>query len=151
MPRRVRRNREHEALYKALKEGETGIFDSYKDILMMAACVGFKKEKRVPFDHSAEPIEWDIFSGKTDLPIINAIALSETGDVNVLLDDDETFDRKFTILEEYANGGFEHLKNRILDAPGDALDNLIALLDEQEDAGDGEEQNLDEMVDRLGL
>lgn len=149
MPRRVRRNKAHEALYKALKEGESGVFETYKDILMMAACIGVKLNERVPFDSVAEPIEWDVFSGKTDLPIVNAIALKETGDVSILLDDDETFDRKLTILEEYANGGMEEIKARLLDAPGDALDNLVAWLYEQRKQPEESQDSLDKVVDSL--
>ncbi|HEY3364928.1 MAG TPA: DNA phosphorothioation-associated protein 4 [Symbiobacteriaceae bacterium] len=149
MPRRVRRPKDQDAVYKALKEGEPAVFETYKDILMMAACVGFKLDKRVPFEQTAEQIEWDVFSGRTDLPIINAIALKETGDVNILLEDDETFDRKFVILEEYANGGFEELKRRLLDSPGDALDNLIALIYEQKKADSTDAESLENMVHSL--
>jgi len=133
MPRRIRRNREHEADYKALKEGEQGTFETYKDILMMAACIGFRDGRRESFSSSAEPIEWDVFSESIDLPIVNAMALLETEDPNVLLSDDATMDRKFTILEEYANGGFDTLKRRILESRLDPLDALIELIFEAED------------------
>lgn len=149
MPRRIRRNREHEALYKALREGEAAVFDTYKDILLMAACLGFKYGRRVEFESTAEPIEWDVFSGRTDAPLVNAIALMETGDVNVLLEDEDTMDRKFRILEEYANGGFEILKNHLLDTPGDPLDNLLSLIDKERRRNATDAESLTSVVDEL--
>ncbi len=76
MPRRVRRPKDKEALFKLLTEGEMAIFTTYKDVFMTAACIGFKYGKKESFDQTAEAIAWTIFSGQTDLPIINAIALN---------------------------------------------------------------------------
>lgn len=150
MPRRVRRNKDQVELYRSFTEGETGIFDTYKDVFMFAAAVGFKYEERLPFEGSAEPIEWPVFRGVTDVPIINAIALHETEDINILLPDDETFNRKLSILEEYASGGLQILKRRVLDAPGDPLDNLIALLMEQvNEEATSERDSLEGLVDQL--
>lgn len=130
MPRRVRRPKDKEKIFKALTEGETDVFESFKDVFMMAACIGYHIGTKVPFEQSAEPIAWTVFSGQTDLPIINAIALNDTQEVSILLEDEETFDRKLTIVEEYANAGLAVLKERILDSTGTAADNLIALINE---------------------
>lgn len=151
MPRRVRRNKTQEDLYKALKEGEAGVFESYKDVFMMAAAIGFKHGRRTPFESFAEPIELDVFSGKTDLPVINAIALQETQDVTILLEDDGTYERKLNIVEEYANGGMEILKQHLLDSTGDPLDNLITLIYEQHNPESREDDPLETMVESLGF
>lgn len=128
MPRRVRRPKDKEYIFKALIEGETDVFETYKDVFMMAACIGYQHDKRVPFDSTAEQIAWTVFSGQTDLPIINAIALDATKDVSILLDDEETFDRKLTIVEEYCNGGLEILKEKLLDSTGNAHDNFMNMI-----------------------
>lgn len=150
MPRRIRRNREQENIYKALTEGETAVFETYKDVFMMAACVGFSMRSRVSFERSAEPIAMSVFSGNNDLPIINAIAFQETGDVGVLLGDEEAFDKKLTIVEEYANGGLDLLRHKVLEIAGDPLDNLISfLLEQSPDEIRGSDVSLTSVVDSL--
>jgi dnd system-associated protein 4 len=149
MPRRVRRPKDKEGLFKLLTEGEMAIFNSYKDVFMTAASIGFKYGKKEPFDQTSEAIAWTIFSGQTDLPIINAIALNETEDVNILLNDDETFDRKFNIVEEYANGGLQILQERVVDVPGNALDNLINLINHEKKTNQQKSIGLEQFGDSL--
>jgi dnd system-associated protein 4 len=130
MPRRVRRADDQEELYKQLTEGDYQIFDKMKDVFMVAACLGVMEGVREPLTKTGGEIPWSVFHGNTDGPIIDSIALSETGDVKILMDDEETSNRKLEIVEEYANHGMKILKSRIIDRPGDPLENLVSLIQE---------------------
>lgn len=149
MARRVRRPKDKEKLFNTLTESDTAVFETYKDIFMMAACIGFHLGKREPFEQSSEPIAWTVFNGQTDLPIINAIALCETKDVTILLDDENNFDRKLAIIEEYANAGLTLLKERIIDSPGNAADNLMAFIYEAKELNKSDDIGLEQFEGTL--
>ena len=118
------------ALYKQLtlhpqQHPETSPFLYMKDVFMWAVARGVKEGKRQPLSGSREQIfRWDQFSQGTDIPVLKAIALAETGDAEVLLRVDEIL----RIAEEYANAGIHEIKQEIVDQPGEALWNLVALL-----------------------
>lgn len=109
------------------------IFSEYRDLFLLAACIGYKKRKRekMSSNHSNRgELHWNSFDN-TDLAVINSIALSETSDINVILDTDEMIDKKIRIIEEYAHGGIQIIKKKVLDMPGDPLDNLINYIFEE--------------------
>ncbi|WP_421377990.1 DNA phosphorothioation-associated protein 4 [Bacillus salacetis] len=124
--RRIRRPKNQEHIYKELTDtDEFGIFQSYKDLFMMAGIVGFVEKKRKSFEGSLEGINWNIFNLDTDEAIINAVALNETGDQSIINTiDGDSFDRKITIFEEYAAGGAEVLYSKLKDHPRNAVDIL---------------------------
>ncbi|MBL7074950.1 DNA phosphorothioation-associated protein 4 [candidate division KSB1 bacterium] len=127
MPRRIYYEKKTE-IYDLLMESEEQIFSTRKDILLLAASIGYNKgkEKILSTATGEGEIHWEVFErNATDVAIINAIALSKTNDLNVLLDTEESFDTKITILEKYANGGIQILKEKLLDQPGEPIDNLI--------------------------
>ena len=92
---------------------------------MWAVALGVKEGKRRPLSGSREQIfRWDQFSQDMDIPALKAIALAETGDVEVLLQEDQIL----RIAEEYANVGIHEIKQEIVDQPGEALWNLMELI-----------------------
>jgi dnd system-associated protein 4 len=115
------------ALYKQLtlhpqQHPETSPFLYMKGVFMWAVALGVKEGKRRPLSGGREQIfRWDQFSQDTDIPVLKAIALAETGDVEVLLRVDEIL----RIAEEYANAGIHEIKREIIDQPGEALWNLV--------------------------
>lgn len=125
MPRRIRRPGDKEDVFAAMTVGDNAVFKTYKDLMVCAACIGYAHKRREPFDKSLEPIAWHTFNGPTDAAVINAIALSETGDLAILIEEEEAYDQRFTIFEEYANGGLAIIRQRALAAPGGALDNMV--------------------------
>lgn len=129
MARRVRRNRIHEGLYKALTntEGDDYSFELLKDVFMFAACIGVMIGKREPFEETAETIDLPTFKEAIDIPIIKAIALRETQNIDILIDSDENWDARFKIVEEYANAGEIELE-RLMKLPGNTLDNIIQFI-----------------------
>jgi dnd system-associated protein 4 len=110
------------------------IFKSKQKALMFAAAVGFRSEARVPVEKRGEPIRYSVFQGAYDDGFINALAVAETKDLKILGDDRE--DERITIFEEYAHGGLIELK-RIIDRPGNPLDQLLALVIDAKDAPAG--------------
>jgi dnd system-associated protein 4 len=135
MATRFRRPKDKEEIFKSLVQNEDAPFLTFKDVFLMAACLGFKNSNRIELPPGGEQIPWSVFSESTDQAIVNAIALCEKGEFNILLDKEEQTDEKFRIIEEYANAGLNVLKTELLDAPGDPLDNLINLIFQQEDTG----------------
>lgn len=128
MPRRIRRPADKEKVFMAMTMGDNAVFKTYKALMVCAACIGFAHKQREPFDKPIGPIAWSTFSGPTDAAVINAIALSETGDLRILLEDEDAYNQRFTIFEEYANGGLAIIQQRILSAPGCVLDNMVDLI-----------------------
>lgn len=150
MSRRVHRPGEKEGLFKALTEGEQVCFLTFKDVMMTAACLAFQMKTKKPVDKRGKEIPWSIFNGHQ--PIINAIALLETSDVNILLDHDEAFKQKVEIFESYANAGLDILKKKVLDTPGNSFDNLMGLIHEFNDRDlSDEDQELNQLVGDLNL
>jgi dnd system-associated protein 4 len=91
-----------------------GKFPTYRDILLLAAAVGFRQERRVPFTSSSgDPIRYEVLAapGFSDT-LINMIA------ANVVSDDPEIMDgtrieERIKIFEEYANGGLEYIQEQV--------------------------------------
>lgn len=127
---RVAIDKDVHQLYKDLSERssqnpETSPFLTMKDVFMWAVALGIKIGKRRPLSGSREPIfRWDQFSQSLDIPALKAIALAETGEVEILLREDQIL----RIAEEYANAGIYEIKREVLDLPGEALWNMIVLL-----------------------
>jgi dnd system-associated protein 4 len=149
MPRRIKRPQDKENAYKQLTEGDYKVFNTMKDVFLLAACIGFSEGERKSFEKVGGEIPWSVFRGDTDEPIIDSIAMSETNDVLYLLRDEETYDRKFKIVEEYSNYGMEVLYKRIIDSPGDPVDNLVALILEAEKSDNVEELKPSDFLDDL--
>ena len=139
MQRRVKRPAEYDDLLNSLREQ---IFDTYKDVLIFAACYGLKKNYRKTFSKSGEPISISIFDNERDRMIFNIIAMKETNfDANIM--SNEQFDDKITMFEEYACGGLALLSNlidpkddRLVDALLEVISkNGVSILDEIGDIG----------------
>lgn len=148
MTRRVYYEKKKE-VYDPLMEAEDSIFPTYKDILLLAACIGYKegKEKKLSSPTGEGEVHWYTFEkNHTNVAVVNAIALLKTNDLGVLLDTEEAFDIKISILEKYANGGIEKLKEILFDRPGSPIDNLINYIFEQLE--EKEEEEIIEKIDR---
>lgn len=131
MYRNIAIDKSKEPLYQALAMGENAVFGSAKDLFLLAACIGYSQGLKTPLENSEEYIEVKTLDGPTDLSILNAIVLQDQKDLNALLGDEAASDQCSSIVEEYANAGAEVLKKRVLETPGDPLDNLMDLVFEQ--------------------
>ena len=129
---RIRIDKIHHPTYIALTKPrenenrqELSPFESMKNVFMLATFIGYNEEKRVPFGKDKEMIfAWARFSPEEDVPLLRALALAETEDVEVLTNQNQIL----TIAEEYANGGITEIQKQVEDMPGDGITNLIDLL-----------------------
>ena len=129
MSNAVRRPKEYEQMLEELCNSDKGIFLTYKHALVFAACLGYKRGKRITFKKSSEPIRLHIFKGDYDESIFQGLALCETKDPSIMSDDNQ--DRRINIFEEYAAGGLEIIKSRIHSAPEGWLVAIESLINEQ--------------------
>ena len=110
---------------------ETGVFPTFKDAMVFASAVGFKRKNRKPFQKSSEPIDLDVFRGDFDRTIMNIIAIEESDDPRMIAPSSE--DDRIRIFEEYANGGLDILKREIWDDKQDWREGLLALVQREEE------------------
>ncbi len=113
---------EFEHYYQNLgNNGSESLFLTMKDVFMLALIIGGLEKQNKPFGKiGGEPIKLNIFSPE-DRNIMDLIALSVTDDIDILTKEQE--DKKYNVIEEYANGGMEILVNNIT-KPVPSLDNF---------------------------
>lgn len=115
-------------IYKRLTEGNDPVdvpFQTMKDVFMWAASLGYQRGERKPIRGKRTTIfRWAQFSSQTDIPLIKAMAIADSGDVDVLMRQEDVL----TAVEEYANAGIISMESRLLNANGQNLWNLVGLL-----------------------
>ena len=125
---RVAVDPETHEIYKRLSEGtdpEDVPFGELKDVFLMAACLGYAHGKRKPLASGRRDIiRWETFSQQADVPVLFALAIAESGDVEIL---DQRFEF-LTIAEEYANTGIHLIAEHVLNRRGRPLWNLVDLV-----------------------
>ena len=101
------------------------VFESMKNLFMLAVFMGYPEKKRVPLTsgNRIDIFRWDQL-GEDDVTLLRALALAETGDVAVLSDQGKIL----TIAEEYANAGIMEIQEKIEEIPGDRIKLLVSLL-----------------------
>ena len=113
---RIKFAKDKAPLAKALraKEGGTGPFQTYADVLTFGAVLGFHHQNRVPFQQGSrkdpDAVPADQFKNQV---IIDLIAIATVQDPRILQNTDEILQEKAKIFEEYANGGFEILSSQV--------------------------------------
>lgn len=115
-------------IYKRLTEGNDPVdvpFPTMKDVFMWAASLGYQRGERKPIRGKRTTIfRWAQFSPQTDIPLIKAMAIADSGDVDVLMSQEDVL----TAMEEYANAGIIALESRLSNANDQNLWNLVDLL-----------------------
>ena len=118
-------------------DSEQSVFGSKAEVLTFAASVGYGEGIRSPLGTiGGDPIRMEIFENKRHDTFIHILAMSESGDPQILSDCDEGIDRRATIFEEYANGGLSYLMRNIDTAR--PLDSLLLYLKRQYKAAEAE-------------
>lgn len=117
-------------IYRQMKSSantqpEDAPFETFKDIFMLAACLGFRSRRRVRTNKADSEIRASVFTAD-DMAILKALAIAETGDVDVLMREGEIL----AIAEEYANAGIHELKAYLADEGGRPLWNLVDLINQ---------------------
>ena len=115
-------------IYKRLTEGNDPVdvpFPTMKDVFMWAASLGYQRGERKPIRGKRTTIfRWAQFSPQTDIPLVKAMAIADSGDVDVLMSQEDVL----TAMEEYANAGIIALESRLSNANDQNLWNLVGLL-----------------------
>jgi dnd system-associated protein 4 len=93
---------------------DEGGFATFRDILLLAAAVGYRFSRRSGFSQTAgDPIRYETLTGPAfSEALINMIA------ANVVREDPEVMDaarieERVLIFEEYANGGLEYIQEQV--------------------------------------
>lgn len=95
-----------------------------KDVFMWAVALGIRTGKRLPLSGAKTQIfRWDQLSQDLDVPVLKALAVAETGEVEGVLYEDQVL----RIAEEYANAGIRMIKEELFDQPGQPLWNLVSI------------------------
>jgi dnd system-associated protein 4 len=113
-----------------LVEEQTTPFETYADVMIFAASLGYSRKKSIPLTDIAkkpEPIRPNIFSHREYDTAINLLGISHTKNQNILGSDEESNSDKIRIFEEYANGGLEIVQDRLRGSI-DYLDTILLLL-----------------------
>lgn len=102
---------------------EAAPFLLMKDVFMWAVVLGVKSGKRLSLSGAKMQIfRWDQLSQDLDVPLLRALAVAETGEIEVLLREDLVL----RIAEEYANAGIREMKEDLLNRSGQPLWNLVS-------------------------
>lgn len=109
---RIKRNSEYEA--KMLELRNIGLFNQYKDILVVSALIGYYNDTFKPeFKSASDAVQ--LINFKDDVDVIDFLAFARVKNQKVLDPfDSEYKNKKYEIFEGYANGGFPilvHLLN----------------------------------------
>lgn len=108
----------------ANSQPEQSPFATNKDIFMLAACLGYRSGRRQALSSGKKlDIRESVFL-ESDLAILKAIAIADTGDVAVLSQPGEIL----RIAEEYAQVGIFEVRSNLLDEAGRPLWNLLQLI-----------------------
>jgi dnd system-associated protein 4 len=147
MARRVRRPKDKEQLQNDLT-GRNGPFETYKDLLVFAAALGFARHTREPLDHGTlEPIDWGVFKGD-DEALIQMLAVADTQSLEPLAE--TRFEEQIQIFEEYANGGLSIMQQHFASSTQPRLNTLIEMmLSVRARRAPGDEPALDQLLDSL--
>lgn len=128
--RGIRISKDKADLLQDLVEETTSPFETYADIIVFAASLGYKRKKSLPlggFAKKPEPIRQSTFYNRGYDTVINLLAISHTKDPKILASDEESVSEKLRIFEEYANGGLEILQDKIKGSV-DYLETILLLL-----------------------
>ena len=113
-------------------KGTTGVFQTYADIVIFAASMGIRHQRKIPLQEISQsepaPISLEIFISRGYEWSINLIAIADVRDTKILATDDPQIEvQKIAILEEYANGGLAKLKEELRGAI-DYTERLLLIL-----------------------
>jgi dnd system-associated protein 4 len=110
--------------YEILVDGDVAIFQTYKDLFLLAAAVGYDRG-RTDEPGNSDEIRWSILQDNPqNIVAAKSIAYAETEDPEALVDDE----RQVDILRRYAAAGIDIIHSQVIDQPGDPLDNMVEFL-----------------------
>jgi dnd system-associated protein 4 len=97
---RIKRNSTQQEIMQKLTSGYK-VFDSYRDILILSAIIGFNNGKHIPIEKAASDGVLMQFFTESDYDLMDLLAYAHTKEQSILKND-----FKYEIFASYANGGF---------------------------------------------
>lgn len=137
--RRITYSKDKADVIHRLQAGEdsTGPFGLIADVLVFAAALGLKRNRRVRLvEPLAEPIRQSVFERQGYDTMMNLLALHADARPDVLADSDEAIDARARAFEEFANGGLEILGEEIRGAR-DVLETVVLLVSAERQTSSG--------------
>lgn len=120
--KRIHRAKDKEEIISDLTSSDFGVFREIWRLLMFAAALGFKNERREALESvdQGKGIDQATFGNCPTWPgLLYLFALNETQSEEVMRSTDEAEDMRIKVFEEYANGGLsilrEHFHKRDFD------------------------------------
>lgn len=104
---RIKRNAEHEEQMRYVIQ-ELKLFQSYSQILMLCAVVGYSNELYIPIKNTASDGVLMQFFTQRDYDIMDFIAYAHKKEQSILRNNE-----KYEIFESYANGGFPLVMDKL--------------------------------------
>jgi len=115
-------------IYKQLTEGSNVLavpFRTMKDVFMWAVCLGVQQGKKKSLTSKKLTVfRWAQFDQQTDIPLLKAVAIADSGDISILLKRNDIL----SVAEEYANAGIYDLRDGVFGGYGQPLWNLVSLI-----------------------
>jgi dnd system-associated protein 4 len=135
--------RDKHPLFQRLSQGEDAPFKTMKDVWVLAAALGLHLGRRSQLRGGTQHVGfWHYLSTQEDIPVLQAVALAEEGDVTVLADRS----RVIKIAEEYANGGIDLLVDATRADRDSTLISLASLVVREADVEKERETTVDDLV-----
>ena len=117
---RIRRSAQQQEMMQKLMSGNK-LFESYRDILVLSAAIGYANEAYIPIKKAASDGVLMQFFSEKDWDFIDLLAYAHKKEQAVLYTDE-----KYEIFSAYANGGFEILIKLLeIDQTTDIDDTLL--------------------------
>jgi dnd system-associated protein 4 len=126
-----------------LSQGDDAPFKTMKDVWVLAAALGVHLGRRSQLRGGTQHVGfWHYLSTQEDIPVLQAIAVAEEGDVTVLGDQS----RVIKIAEEYANGGIDLLVDATRADRDSTLIALASLVVKEADVEKERDTTVDDLV-----
>jgi len=142
LERRISYSKDKAAIIRRLQtvDDSTGPFGLIADVLVFAAALGLKRNRRIPLaDPLAEPIRQSVFDRQGYDTMMNLLALHADQRPDVLADSDDAVNARAQAFEEFANGGLELLQEELRGAI-DVLETTVLLVNSERRQRGGESE-----------
>jgi len=132
---RIRRDKKHDALIERLTKGDEGVFSDIWRVLVFAAFVGAKNQKRsaiIDFE-SGKAFPLNYLQPSCGPGFLSLLGIRATEGNEILRSKEGNQDQLVLIFEEYANAGMEIISERVAGASS-PIEAILALIDEGKEA-----------------
>lgn len=120
----VRRDRQFEPLIKKLYSDSNAIFKHLKDIMVLAALIGYSEGKSEPLEGSNTiPITLHTYENDDQDSFIYLLALLSTKNTQVL--ENENLTEAIKIFEGYCNAGLRILNGWVNEEPSRLIEDIL--------------------------